>query len=97
MVFYPALRATELLAALVAGRLKLFPTPLAFVLCSHSLYPPFFFIPPSLYRLLLFLRRFGSIFRLQLCLRQSLLFPQAFDGGAGDIVVHGGSPPFLWQ
>ena len=65
MVFYPALRATELLAALVAGRLKLFPTPLAFVLCSHSLYPPFFFIPPSLYRLLLFLRRFGSIFRLR--------------------------------
>ena len=29
MVFYSALRATELLAALVAGRLKLFPTPLA--------------------------------------------------------------------
>ena len=66
MVFYPALRAAELLAALVAGRLKLFPTPLAFVLCSHSLYPPFFFIPPSLYRLLLFLRRFLSILRLLL-------------------------------
>ena len=29
-----------------------------------AIYPPFFFIPPSLYRLLLFLRRFLSILRL---------------------------------
>ena len=31
-----------------------------------AIYPPFFFIPPSLYRLLLFLRRFLSILRLLL-------------------------------